>query len=191
MRLLPLIFAVSAALFGCASAPQEQFSYPAAYKQALIDFPGSSNVDPATLDTFVIFLSQLGTEQTAQRAKRLYAPTLHFSDALMLTRSRDKVVEHFQGLVESGTAVNVEILQTLAVEGDIYLVWSMTAEFTPIKKTVISDTIGVTHIRFDDAGQVVMHQDFWDTGLGFYQQIPVLGGIVKSINGRFIVEDPP
>jgi len=34
-----------------------------------------------------------------------------------------------------------------------------------------------------------LHQDFWDTGLGFYQHIPVLGQVVKSINRRFSMED--
>ena len=62
-------------------------------------------------------------------------------------------------------------------------------EFTPVRKPVTSDTIGITHIRFNDDGLVVLHQDFWDTGLGFYQHIPVLGRVVKTINRRFLVED--
>jgi hypothetical protein len=65
----------------------------------------------------------------------------------------------------------------------------MQAEFTPVRQSVVSDTIGITHLRFNEAGRVILHQDFWDTGLGFYQHIPVLGRVVKSINRRFVVED--
>ena len=54
----------------------------------------------------------------------------------------------------------------------------------PIRKTVFSETIGITHARFNAAGKVVLHQDFWDTGLGFYQHLPALGNIIKSINRR-------
>jgi hypothetical protein len=107
----------------------------------------------------------------------------------MLTRDRARVVKHFQGLVDAGTAVQVDILQTLVSGADVYLIWAMRAEFTPVRKPVISETIGITHLRFDDAGRVVLHQDFWDTGLGFYQHIPLLGQVVKSINRRFSMED--
>ena len=65
----------------------------------------------------------------------------------------------------------------------------MQAEFTPVRQTKVSDTIGITHLRFNKAGRVVLHQDFWDTGLGFYQHIPVLGRVVQSINRRFAAKD--
>lgn len=189
MKALPLILFVTLFLLGCASTPDRHQAYPAAYRVALNDFPGSADVSTETISTFTEFLSELGSKKTGVRAGQLYASELHFSDALMITRNRDRVVEHFQGLVDAGTAVQVEILQTLVSEADVYLIWSMQAEFTPVRQSVVSDTIGITHLRFNEAGRVVLHQDFWDTGLGFYQHIPVLGRVVKSINRRFVVED--
>jgi hypothetical protein len=189
MKPLPLILFVGTLVAGCASSPANLQSYPAAYRVALNDFPGSADVPTETISTFTEFLSELGSKKTGVRAGQLYASELHFSDALMMTRDHDRVVEHFQGLVDAGTAVQVEILQTLISEADVYLIWSMQAEFTPVRQSVVSDTIGVTHLRFNEAGRVVLHQDFWDTGLGFYQHIPVLGRVVKSINRRFVVED--
>ena len=189
MRPLPLILFVSIFVAGCASSPANFQPYPAAYRVALNDFPGSADVSTENISTFTKFLSELGSKKTGVRAGQLYASELHFSDALMMTRDRDRVVEHFQGLVDAGTAVQVEILQTIVSEADVYLIWSMQAEFTPVRQSVVSDTIGVTHLRFNEAGRVVLHQDFWDTGLGFYQHIPVLGRVVKSINRRFVVED--
>ena len=189
MKPLPLILFVTIAAAGCASSQGNLQPYPAAYRIALNDFPGSADVSAETISTFTEFLSKLGSKKTGVRAGRLYASELHFSDTLMMTRDRDRVVEHFQGLVDAGTAVQVEILQTLVSEADVYLIWSMQAEFTPVRRSVVSETIGVTHLRFNEAGRVVLHQDFWDTGLGLYQQIPVLGRVVKSINRRFVIED--
>ena len=185
---MPLIVFVTISL-GCASTPQIQQPYPEAYRLALDDFPGSPNVSANTISAFTEFLSELGAKETGVRASQLYASDLHFSDALMLTRDRSRVVEHFQGLVDAGTAVQVDILQTLVSGADVYLIWSMQAEFTPVRQTKVSDTIGITHLRFNDAGRVVLHQDFWDTGLGYYQHIPVLGRVVKTINRRFAAED--
>jgi hypothetical protein len=106
----------------------------------------------------------------------------------MHTRNRDDVVVHFQGLVDAETQVQVQMLQTLVSGPDVYLVWFMQSQFTPVRKTVISDSIGITHLRFNSQGQVIMHQDFWDTGQGFYQHVPVLGRVIRSINNRFVPE---
>ena len=95
----------------------------------------------------------------------------------MVTRDKETVVDHFTRLGNAGTRVDVEIHQTLQSDKDVYLIWSMQAYFTPIRKEVTSDTLGVTHVRFDKTGRVILHQDFWDSGLGFYSHIPfwVLG----------------
>ena len=113
------------------------------------------------------------------------------SDALMLTNSKDAVVAHFRGLVEGGAKVEVDMLDVLVQDSDVYLVWLMTAEFQPIRKPVTSKTIGITHARFNTAGEVILHQDFWDTGLGFYQHVPALGGVIKAINRRFTSAETP
>ena len=188
MRAIPLIVFVSMVLFGCASSGPNTPSYPEVYRQALDEFKGTDRVPPQIIDDFSTFLSNLGAANSAERAEALYAPTLHFSDSLMHTRSRDDVVAHFQGLVDAETQVEVQMLQTLISGSDIYLVWSMQSQFTPVRKTVISDSIGITHLRFNERGQVIMHQDFWDTGQGFYQHVPVLGRVIRSINSRFVPE---
>ena len=188
MRAIPLIVFVSAMLFGCASSGPNTPSYPEVYRQALDEFKGTDRVPPQIIDDFSTFLSNLGAANSAERAEALYAPTLHFSDSLMHTRSRDDVVAHFQGLVDAETQVEVQMLQTLISGSDIYLVWSMQSQCTPVRKTVVSDSIGITHLRFNERGQVIVHQDFWDTGQGFYQHVPVLGRVIRSINSRFVPE---
>lgn len=193
MNKMPLIFFVSALALGCASSAPEQnnigVSYPDAYQQALMQFQGTPQVQTTDINDFINFLSNLGADDTADRARELYAQDLYFSDALMLTDSKDAVVAHFRGLVDGGARVEVDMLDVLLQGSDVYLVWKMTAEFQPIRKPVTSTTIGVTHARFNTAGEVVLHQDFWDTGLGFYQNVPGLGTVIKAINRRFTAEE--
>lgn len=35
------------------------------------------------------------------------------------------------------------------------------------------------HVRFDAAGQVVLHQDFWDSAGGLFKQVPALGWMLR------------
>ena len=188
MKVFPLIMFVSAFATGCASSAPDQHmsaSYPDAYQQALAQFQGAPQLQTTDIDDFVRFLSNLGADDTAERARELYAQDLYFSDALMVTNSKDAVVAHFRGLVDGGARVEVDMLDVLVQDSDVYLVWLMTAKFQPIRKPVTSKTIGITHARFNTAGEVILHQDFWDTGLGFYQQVPGLGSLIKAINRRF------
>ena len=178
-------------LAACSALPpssEQALPYPAQYRQALNDFPGDSDIDRSTIDEFVTFLANLGKPSTGATAASLYAEELHFSDALMVTRDKKTVVDHFRRLGDAGTRVDVEIHQTLQSDSDVYLVWSMQARFTPIRKEVTSDTLGVTHVRFDDTGRVILHQDFWDSGLGFYSHIPVLGAGVRAVGRRFAAD---
>jgi hypothetical protein len=173
-------------VLGCASqSTDSNLAYPDAYRLALSDFPGNPDVDSQTVEAFTQFLMTIGQPGAADSARKLYAEEMHFSDALMHTRNREIVVEHFEGLGKAGTSVNVEMHQTLVSGPDIYLVWSMKATFKPLIKTVESDTLGITHLRFDQEGRVILHQDFWDSGLGFYSHVPLLGGIVRAVNKRF------
>lgn len=191
MKKITYLFAILVIVTGLGCASQSERSnaaYPEAYRLALKDFPGHQNVDPAAIDTFTQFLMGLSQPGAADTARALYAEELHFSDALMHTRDREKVVTHFDGLGKAGTTVAVEIHQTLISDRDVYLVWSMRATFKPIIRTVESDTLGITHLRFNEQGQVVLHQDFWDSGLGFYSHVPLLGGVIRAVNKRFQAE---
>ena len=182
---------ISLVASGCAAIAPPDYGipgYPAQYRQALDDFAGQSNIDPAVIERFVDFLANLGGPNTGENAALLYAEDLHFSDALMVTRDKETVVDHFTRLGNAGTRVDVEIHQTLQSDKDVYLIWSMQAYFTPIRKEVTSDTLGVTHVRFDKTGRVILHQDFWDSGLGFYSHIPVLGAGVRAVGRRFAAD---
>jgi hypothetical protein len=42
----------------------------------------------------------------------------------------------------------------------------------------------MTLLRFDKQGRVVLHQDFWDSSAGFYEHLPVLGGVMRWIKSK-------
>ena len=42
-------------------------------------------------------------------------------------------------------------------------------------------TIGVTLVRFDPQGRVLIHQDFWDSAQGVWDHVPVIGRVIRWI----------
>ena len=178
-----LIVALSAT--ACAGrSGSENPSYPAAYREALIETEQSARVRKEDLELFIKFLESIGTPGSAKAASELYSENIHFSDALILTKDKQVIVKHFSDLEAAGNQVKVTMHQKLISGNDVFLVWSMEARFTPIRREMISDSLGVTHLRFDEDGKVILHQDFWDSTEGFFRHIPVLGSVVNSVKRR-------
>ena len=178
-----IIFACSTT--ACAGrSGSENPSYPAAYRAALVETEQSAPVRNRDLELFIKFLESIGTPGSAKAASELYSEDIHFSDALILTKDKQVIVKHFSDLEAAGNKVKVTMHQRILSGNDIFLVWSMEARFTPIRREMISDSLGVTHLRFDRNGKVILHQDFWDSTEGFFRHIPVLGSVVNSVRRR-------
>ena len=185
----PLVI-TSLIIFACSTTAcagrsgSENPSYPAAYRAALVETEQSAPVRNRDLELFIKFLESIGTPGSAKAASELYSEDIHFSDALILTKDKQAIVKHFSDLEAAGSKVKVTMHQRILSGNDIFLVWSMEARFTPIRREMISDSLGVTHLRFDRNGKVILHQDFWDSTEGFFRHIPVLGSVVNSVRRR-------
>ena len=167
---------------GCAAKPLSD--YPEQYRRALLSTP-ATNIDAADVDRFVALFDGFSERDLPRTIDALYAEELFFSDALTIARDRKGVLEHFERLQRSGTRIELTVHDTLIAGGDAYVIWSMNAEFTPFVRKTSSNTLGMTHLRFDGNGKIVLHQDFWDTGLGFYANVPIVGAMVRAVGRSF------
>jgi steroid delta-isomerase len=43
---------------------------------------------------------------------------------------------------------------------------------------------GVSEIRYDAAGKIILHWDHWDAADGFYARLPLLGGAIRWLKRR-------
>jgi hypothetical protein len=42
-------------------------------------------------------------------------------------------------------------------------------------------SIGISHLRFNANNKIILHQDYWDSMQGFYQHLPIIGGVLRWI----------
>lgn len=171
------------ALSGCVNRPQQDFA--AQYLAALARFPASDTVDmDAALTRFVDLFTHMTAADIRDRVAHVYAAELFFNDTLYTATHRDALAEHLAGTGNAVDAIQVDILGWTAEDGDVYVRWLMHTQFSMAGRAVDARTIGMTHLRFNDAGQVVLHQDFWDSSQGFFEHVPALGGLIRWVRGR-------
>lgn len=80
----------------------------------------------------------------------------------------------FEQVHEPRFVVNTRVLQG----ADAFLVWDFTFRMKrfPHARQCIR---GATHIRFDQAGAVVLHRDYWDAAEELYEKLPLIGGLMR------------
>jgi hypothetical protein len=191
---LAVLLAGAWGLSGCSNAPAEP--YAEAYREALQRIQGTTAISPEMTQRFVTFFSHDSSpEHCPPRVdadvaclidpEALYGDPLYFSDTLLTTGRREIALEHLRRMRDATGSLQIHVIDTQVSGQDAYVIWQMEAQFAPVRRTVLSNTLGVTHLRFDDQGRIVLQQDFWDSAEGFYRHLPILGGIINRIRSSF------
>ncbi len=182
--LLPIALAVLLSTLVLSACSHQRPSYAIALEAALQQHPGV----PATVDAaapFIALFSDFAQVGAADAVAAVYAEELYFSDTLTLITRREDLLAYFQRLHTSEARVAVDIASVLVQENDLYVRWRMQTQFRVAGRQRQSDSVGVTLLRFNEQGQVVVQQDFWDSTEGFYRHLPVVGGLLNWIGGQF------
>ena len=130
------------------------------------------------------FLSLFGDFKkgtTEQVIQQLYADTFYFNDTFKTFNDIDALSAYLKETADLVELTTVEILDVSQSDTDYYLRWVMHMKFKAKGREVNSRSIGMTQIRFNDEGKVILHQDYWDGAEGFYQHLPIIGYIIRKI----------
>ncbi len=145
--------------------------------------PGSPE-EVAALEGFSDLFSAFTPEAMRGKVRRVYAGDVYFNDTLKEIRGIDALEAY---LVESAEAVEVgrvEIRDVARSGGNYYVRWVMELQFKKMRRGQMTRSIGISHLRFNAAGKVVYHQDYWDAAGGLFEHIPVVGWMIRTIKGR-------
>lgn len=154
------------------------------YENALDAHPGETQAIERGLENFSNSFSDLTREDLGEQIESLYAEDLYFNDTIHTFHSRDQLLDY---MVKTGKGLDqseVEIHQIVRDGSDVFVRWTMKFRTRVVGKKVHSESIGITQLRFDEQGRIVLHQDFWDSGSALYAHLPVVGFAVRSARSQ-------
>ncbi len=155
-----------------------------AYELALERFTGQTSAIDEGVASFSAGYGDLTQDELAERIRELYAPDLYFNDTIHTFNDRDALVDYLVRTGESLDESRVEVRQVVRDGADVFLRWSMEFRTRAAGKDIHSQSIGMTQLRFDEQGRVVLHQDFWDSGHALYAHLPIVGFFVRRAHNR-------
>lgn len=180
--ILVFVLLVAGVLAWIGTRPAAPKPFADDYQRALGAHPGSESGIDAGLENFAAVYAQLTHPDIGRRVAGLYADPMYFNDSLKTFDSLPPLVEYMEATGRMLDESSVEIQQVLRDGNDAFVRWKMTFASSAMGRQITSESIGMTHLRFDPEGRVVLHQDFWDSAAGLYRNLPVVGYALKKID---------
>lgn len=147
--------------------------------------PPGSPAAARGVERFKAFFSDITEDRVRELARETYAPDAFFNDTLKTVRGTAAIEEYFLETAKNTKSVRATVHDVAESGGNYYLRWTMDIELARFKRGQTLRSIGMTHLRFDEEGRIVLHQDYWDSSAGFFEHVPLLGGVLRAIKSRF------
>lgn len=178
---LPLIHLIAAPP---SATPVEAFQKAEKETDHVQGPPRGSAAEKEAIARFEGFLAHLDEKVAREQTEKVYAPNAFLNDTLKTLQGspaiRDYFIKTAQGL-ESMTVT----FDDVAVSGhNYYFRWTMDTRMKHLAHGKNVRTIGVTMVRFDPQGRVILHQDFWDSAQGVWDHVPLLGTVIRWIQSK-------
>ncbi|WFB36418.1 hypothetical protein P3T73_01395 [Kiritimatiellota bacterium B12222] len=124
------------------------------------------------------------TPESAQQYFPLaYAEKFYFRDAFHVFTERDEMVAYMVSSAEMSPGVTFDFSPVARRGIDFYLPWVMVL---PSKSGGEPQrSVGLSHLRFNAEGQVIFHQDYWDSADVLVPKVPVANGLIELVRRRF------
>ena len=74
--------------------------------------------------------------------------------------------------------------QAILIVWLLWLGWTMTFSHPRLRGGAPVTVEGATRLAFDEEGKVCLHRDYFDLGAMLYEQLPLLGAVVRTLKGR-------
>jgi len=186
LKIIAAIAVVAVITIGCIArggGTMDNFS-ETDYEAALDRFPGSAEAIDAGLEGFVNGYGNLAHDDLRARIEELYADDLYFNDTIHTYTDLDDLVAYLGKTGDALDESKVEVKQIMREGSDVFVRWSMDFKLRVIGREIHSRSIGMTHLRFDERGKVLVHQDFWDSGHALYAQLPIVGFFIRRAHSQ-------
>lgn len=123
------------------------------------------------------------TPQSVPRLTEIYAPDARFKDPFNDVRGHAAIVRVFEHMFTQMDAPRFVVTARVAQGDEAFLTWELLFRFkrlAPGPQTIR----GASHLRFDAAGLVLLHRDYWDAAEELYEKLPLLGGVMRMLKRR-------
>lgn len=123
-------------------------------------------------------------DQNLNLLPTMYTEGIRFVDPAHEIIGIDALHQYFKNLYANVEEINFSFSSPLTGDREAYIRWTFHFLHQRLKKNGSITVNGASYLRFADGYRVCYHRDYFDLGELVYEQLPVLGKMVKTIKKR-------
>jgi ketosteroid isomerase-like protein len=136
----------------------------------------------ADLQRVIDFFESISTDSVLTLTS-IYTEDVWFKDPFNEVRGIEPVQRIFTHMFEQVDQPHFVITQSVLQDKHAFLTWDFL--FRMRRFSAEEQCIrGATHLRFDTAGRVNYHRDYWDAAEELYEKLPLVGGLMRWLKTR-------
>jgi limonene-1,2-epoxide hydrolase len=123
----------------------------------------------------------LSRDKVAQ-LRELYAPGAWFKDPFNEVTGIEPICKIFDHMFDQVQNPRFVVKDAAAQGADAFLTWDFL--FDNARMGGAQTVRGASHLKFDTAGKITYHRDYWDVAEELYEKIPILGTLMRFVKRR-------
>ncbi|CAE6907202.1 nuclear transport factor 2 family protein [Vibrio sp. B1FLJ16] len=131
----------------------------------------------------VVEVYQKLDKQNLHLLEEIYHPDVVFEDAAHRLEGRAALYDYFQSLYANVNRCDFMIDEQQQVRDTGFLTWKMELQHPKLQNGAPILVNGASHLKFSQ-GQVIYHRDYFDLGEMLYENLPLLGSVIRLVKQR-------
>lgn len=144
-----------------------------------------SDEERAAVQRVKDFFAAMTPTSVREKTRQVYAPEAYLNDTLKSLHGAALIEDYFLASLRNAESVTAQFEDLAESGGNYYFRWVMETRLKEVRPGQTIRTIGITMVRFDAQGRVLLHQDFWDSTAGLFEHVPVVGTAIRGIKAKF------
>lgn len=132
-----------------------------------------------TLDDLIVFYNEFSPASVA-RFPEFYSNNAYFKDPFNEVRGLPAIQRIFTHMFGQVAEPRFVVIEKVVDQNGAMLVWEFYFRVRLWGKGEALVMRGVSHLKFDPAGKVNYHRDYWDTAEELYMKLPAIGLLLRG-----------
>lgn len=117
-----------------------------------------------------------------EQLQDVYSENIEFVDAIETIKGIDALTLYFEHLYLNMKYCHFHIEQLIEQDNHACIVWRMEYAHNKINRGKMIQVDGSSFLRFSE--KIDYHRDFVDMGQMLYEQLPIVGSVIKGVKSR-------
>jgi steroid Delta-isomerase len=131
----------------------------------------------------IAFFERLKPQDVAGLA-RIYAADAYFRDPFNEVRGIPAIARIFDDMFARLEECRFVIREAVIDETGIMLTWDFRFRIRRWHPGTLQSIHGASHLKFDAAGRIAYHRDYWDAAGELYSKLPLIGPVMRFLRRR-------